>query len=153
VNIGGHARLGDHFELQGFYTWSHATGNVLAGADEFRITDAGYQRDLSAVRDQSVNPLDPLCGACFGPLDTDAKHRVTLSGLYRAPLGFVISGILRYHSATPYTDWAGVDLNRDGFAFDLPAGVSHVNTLRGDSFSQVDVRAAKAFRFFGNYGV
>src|SRR5262249_28717022 len=85
VNLSGHARLGDKFELQGFYTLSHATGNVLAGADEFRITDAGHQPDFRTVRDQSVNPYNPLCGACFGPLDTDARHRVTLSGLYHAP--------------------------------------------------------------------
>ena len=153
INIGGHARLGESFELQGFYTLSHATGNILAGADEFRITDAGHQPDLRGVRDQSVNPYDPICSACTGPLNTDARHRVTLSGLYRAPLGFIVSGILRYHSATPYTDWAGADLNGDGFRFDLPAGVSHVNTLRGSSFSQVDMRVAKAFKFFGNYGV
>src|SRR6266851_1458183 len=51
VNLGGHARLGDHFELQGFYTWSHTTGNVLAGADEFRITAREYQPDLRTVRD------------------------------------------------------------------------------------------------------
>jgi hypothetical protein len=78
---------------------------------------------------------------------------VTLSALYRAPFGISLSGILRYRSATPYTDWAGKDLNGDGFAFDLPSDVSRVNTLRGKSFSQTDVRAAKAFRFFGNYGV
>jgi hypothetical protein len=46
-----------------------------------------------------------------------------------------------------------VDLNKDSYNFDLPAGVSHVNSLRGSSFSQVDVRVAKAFKFFGNYGV
>jgi hypothetical protein len=153
LNIGGHARLGDRFELQGFYTISKNDGNVLAGADEFRITAREYQPDLRTVRDQSVNPYDPLCGACFGPMNTDARHRVTLSGLYRAPFGFNVSGILRYHSATPYTDWAGKDLNNDGMAFDLPPGVTHVNTLRGSSFSQVDVRLAKAFKFFGNYGV
>jgi hypothetical protein len=153
VNIGGHARLGDRFELQGFYTLSHATGNILAGADEFRITAAGYQPDLRTVRDQSVNPYDPLCSACTGPLDTDSRHRVTLSTLYRAPYGINLSGILRYHSATPYTDWAGADLNKDGYRFDLPPGVSHVNSLRGNSFSQLDVRVAKAFKFFGNYGV
>jgi len=76
-----------------------------------------------------------------------------LSALYRGPWDVSASGILRYHSATPYTDWSGVDLNNDSYAFDLPAGVSHVNTLRGDSFSQVDVRLAKAFKFTGNYGV
>jgi hypothetical protein len=153
INIGGHARLGQKFELQGFYTLSHATGNVLAGADEFRITDAGHQPDLRTVRDQSVNPYDPLCSACTGPLDTDARHRVTLSALYRAPLGILVSGIIRYHSATPYTDWAGKDLNADGYNFDLPAGVSHVNTLRGASFSQTDMRVSKEFKFTGAYGV
>ena len=153
VNIGGHARLGDRFELQGFYTLSHATGNILAGADEFRITDAGHQPDLRTVRDQSVNPYNPICSACTGPLNTDARHRVTLSGLYRAPLGINLSGIFRYHSATPYTDWAGTDLNGDSYAMDLPPGVSHVNSLRGASFSQLDMRVGKAFKFFGNYGV
>ena len=154
VNIGGHARLGDRFELQGFYTLSHATGNILAGADEFRITAVEHQPDLRGARDQSVNPYNPTCsGPCVGPLDTDARHRVTLSGLYRAPLGINVSGILRYHSATPYTDWAGKDLNGDGFRMDLPPGVSHVNALRGASFSQLDARVAKAFKFFGNYGV
>jgi hypothetical protein len=153
INFSGHARLGERFELQGFYTLSHATGNVLAGADEFRITDAGHQPDLRTVRDQSVNPYDPICSACTGPLNTDARHRVTLSGLYRAPLGINVSGIFRYHSATPYTEWAGTDLNGDKYNFDLAPGVSHVNSLRGDSFSQLDVRASKAFNFFGRYGV
>ncbi|HEY8713600.1 MAG TPA: hypothetical protein VIM68_12065, partial [Thermoanaerobaculia bacterium] len=141
------------FELQGFYTLSHATGNVLAGADEFRITAAEHQPDLRTVRDQTVDPYDPNCGACFGALDTDARHRVTLSALYRAPFGINLSGIARYRSATPYTDWAGADLNGDGYRFDLPAGVAHVNTLRGASFSQVDVRVGKELNFFGNRGI
>jgi hypothetical protein len=163
VNLGGHARLGSAFELQGFYTWSHATGNVLAGADEFRLTDAGHQGDLRAVRDQSIDPYDPNCGACVGPLNTDQKHRVTLSALYRAPLGINASGIFRYHSGTPYTEWAGADIScgptgtvlqcADGYNFDLAPGVAHANTLRGGSFSQFDVRLAKEFKFYRNYGV
>ena len=163
VNLGGHARLGTKFELQGFYTYSHTTGNVLAGADEFRITDAGHQGDLRAVRDQSIDPYDPLCGACTGPLNTDQKHRVTISGIYKAPLGINASGIFRYHSGTPYTEWAGADIScgptgtvlqcKDGYNFDLAPGVSHVNSLRGSSFSQFDVRLSKDFKFFHNYGV
>ncbi|HYU26256.1 MAG TPA: TonB-dependent receptor [Thermoanaerobaculia bacterium] len=166
VNLGGHARLGDKFELQGFYTLSHTTGNILGGADEFRITAADHQPDLRAVRDQSVNPYDPSCGACEGPLNTDARHRITMSALYRAPLGINVSGIVRWHSATPYTDWLGHDYKCgadgaftntttpcDGYAFDLSPGVSHVNTLRGDSFSQTDVRIAKELKFHGNYGI
>lgn len=161
INISGHARLGSKFELQGFYTLSHTTGNVLAGADEFRLTDAGHQPDLRAVRDQSVNPYDPLCDACEGPLNTDQRHRVTLSGIYRAPLGINLSGIFRYHSGTPYTDWAGTDIScgpdkpncQDNYNMDLAPGVSHINSLRGSSFSQFDVRASKDFKMWRNYGV
>jgi hypothetical protein len=162
INIGGHARIGDKFELQGFYTLSHTTGNILAGADEFRITAADYQPDLRGVRDQSVNPYDPLCGACEGPLNTDARHRVTVSALYHAPYGFSFSGIMRYRSATPYTVWAGTDIScgptgpttcRDGYAFDLAPGVTKVNSARGASFSQTDVRIAKEFKLMGNYGI
>ncbi len=163
INLGGHARLGSAFELQGFYTYSHTTGNILAGADEFRITDAGHQGDLRTVRDQTIDPYDPNCDACTGPLNTDQKHRVTLSALYRAPFGINASGIFRYHSGTPYTEWAGADIScgptgtvlkcADGYNFDLAPGVSHVNTLRGGSFSQFDVRLAKEFKFYRNYGV
>ncbi len=146
VNLSFHSRFAN-FELQGFYTLSSAYGNVLAGADEFRLTDGNHQPDLSGsgVAGVSVDPLDPLCHACFGPLDTDARHRVTLAATYRAPLGFDLSGIFRYRSALPYTDYAGVDLNADGFTLDLPPGVKHVNSLRGASFSQLDVRAGKEF--------
>lgn len=153
INIGGHARLGEKFEVQGFYTNSHATGNVLGGADEFRITAAEHQPDLRSVRDQSVNPYNPTCRECVGPLNTDARHRVTLSGLYRGAYGINVSGILRYHSGTPYTDWAGTDLNKDGYAFDLPSSVQHVNTLRGSSFSQLDMRLSKEFRLGGDFGI
>src|SRR6185369_4270716 len=107
-------RMGSNFEAQGFYTWSKSRGNILAGADEFRVTDAGFQPDT--LRDTSVNPLDPDCSACRGPLDTDARYRVTLSGVYRAPLGINLSGILRYRSALPYTVFA---LSASGGKLDL----------------------------------
>src|SRR5882724_7280582 len=153
-NLGVHARLAN-FELQGFYTYSETTGNVLAGTDEFRLTDTGHQPDLGGGtrRDVSVNPLNPLCSACFGPLNTDARHRVTLAGTYRAPLGFNLSGVFRYHSAQPYTEQAGVDLNGDGYAVDLPPGVSHVNSLRFGSFEQFDIRIGKEFTLPNHMGI
>ena len=148
VNLGLRARMTDKLEMQGFYTWSEATGNVLAGADEFRLSNANHQPDRSAVPDQSVNPLDPSCDACFGPLDTDARHRITLSALYRAPWAINISGVARYRSGLPYTEFAGFDVNGDGFAMDLNTfdGVEHVNSLRGDSFTQIDLRLSREFK-------
>ncbi len=152
INIGFCARS-EKFEFQGFYTWSKAWGNVLAGADEFRLTDLDHQLDLRAVRDQSVNPYDPLCDACIGPLNTDARHRITLAGFSRGPWGLNISGMFRYRSALPYTEWAGTDLNADGLRFHLPQGVGHVNNRRGHCFSQFDLRVAKGFTFAGNLGL
>jgi outer membrane receptor protein involved in Fe transport len=150
VNVGARIRR-SNFELQGFYTYSKTDGNVLAGADEFRITDVGHQPSLRQQRDASVNPLDPLCGACFGPLDTDSKHKITFGGTWNAPLGINLSGMYRYRSALPYTLHSSADLNGDGLRMDLSPGVSHVNSKRGDSFSQFDVRVSRDF-VFGDFG-
>lgn len=155
VNVGFRVRK-DRFELQGFYTYSEAEGNVLAGADEFRLTDAGHQADVGGTRlrrDQSTNPLDPLCGACFGPLNTDAKNRLTFGGIYRAPWDVTISGMLRYHTGFPYLEHAQADLNGDGTILDLRPGVSNVNSGRGESFSQLDLRVSKDFTFGSGWGV
>jgi hypothetical protein len=145
ANLSFRARATDKLEILGFYTYSHITGNVLAGADEFRLTDLNYEPSLRGSRDVSVDPLNPLCHACIGPLNTDARHRLTLSTVYQAPWGINVSGILRYRSATPYTAYVTNDPNGDGFKFDLPPGVSHVNAVRGSSFSQLDLRLSKVF--------
>jgi hypothetical protein len=153
ANLGVRARVSNKLTLQGFYTLAKIEGNTLAGADEFRLTDVNYQPDLAIGRDNSVNPLDPLCDACIGPLNTDARHRVTLAGTYRLPAGFTASGMFRFRSATPYNIHAGADLNGDGFRIDLPPGVDHVNSGRGSSFKQLDLRLAKEFRFTSHAGL
>lgn len=149
-NLGFRARSG-RFESQGFYTWSEATGNVLIGADEFRLWDGALQPGVQT--NALTTPLDPYSSAGFGPLYTDARHRVTVSTVYRAPLGIDVAGILRYRSALPYTKLAGSDVNGDGYNMDLASGTSHVQTLRGDSFSQLDVRVSKEFGFGGDRGI
>ena len=168
-NIGFHSRIGSKLEAQGFYTISKSRGNILAGADEFRVNDPGFQPDV--LSNVSPDPTNPLCNACDGPLDTDARHRVTLSTVYRAPLGINVSGILRYRSALPYTVLATFgnssqpcgtgslpacankfDRNHDGYNNDLAPGHS-LNDARGASMSQVDLRVSKEFRFMGNFGV
>ena len=150
LNLGVHVR-GDKFELQGFYTLSRATGNVLGGADEFRISRGEYQPDYSGpYKDQSINPYDPTCGGkCVGPLDTDARHRVTLAATYRLPMGFTFSGVFRYHSGTPFTVLAADQFGN----LTLPTGVSHVNSGTGASFSQLDLRIAKNFGFTKDLGI
>jgi len=150
ANFGIRSRM-DKLDLQGFYTYSRAKGNVLAGNDEFRITDRTYESGMTPIRDQSPNPYDPLCGACTGYLNTDARHKLTLAATYAAP--FVqVSGMFRYRSATPYTVWTNTDPNHDGYRFDLLPG-DEVNSKRGSSFSQFDMRLSHDFRFGGDAGV
>jgi hypothetical protein len=42
-----------------------------------------------------------------------------------------------------------VDGNRDGLVRDLPAGVTTLNSGRGATFTQMDIRVSKRFRFGG----
>ncbi len=144
ANLSFRARVSSKLEVQGFYTYSEIEGNVLAGADEFRLTNAFHQPGLGVARDVSANTLDPLCDACFGPLNTDAQHRFTLSATYQGPWGISSSGMFRYRSEVPYTVFQTSDPNRDGNRLDLLPG-DEVNSARGDSFSQLDLRLAKEF--------
>jgi hypothetical protein len=142
ANLGFHLRLpAQRLTLQGFYTYSKATGITIAGADEFRITDRGYQSALA--RDTSINPANPLCGACTGPLDTDARHRVTFGAVYAGPWGLGVSAMFRYHSGTPIMQFIGGN-NR---ILILPAGVG-LNSGRTGSFEQFDLRLSEDIRLW-----
>ncbi|HEX9798712.1 MAG TPA: TonB-dependent receptor [Thermoanaerobaculia bacterium] len=143
------------WEAQGFYTYSEAESNIIGGVDEFRLTGGDFQPGTGGGRerrDQSIDPLNPLCGRCFGPVYRDAEHKITIGGTYRAPWNIVVGGFARYHSAFPYTPYAisptgaSLDLNGDGTTLDLPAGVS-VNSKRGDDFTQIDLRVSRDFAF------
>jgi hypothetical protein len=151
LNLGFRAKVAGKVEMQGFYTLSRIEGNVLAGADEFRLTNGNHQPDR--VGDVSTDFRNPHCDACFGPLDTDARHKLTVSTLYRAPFGVNVSGVLRYRSALPYSELNGIDVDGDRFINELGPGVPHVNSLRGESFSQVDLRLSKDFRFTSALGI
>jgi hypothetical protein len=153
LNVTLRGRASDKFEFQAFYTLSKAEGNILAGADEFRLTNTGHQPELGGTAaDASFDAFDPACDRCFGPLNTDARHRVTLSGIYHGPYGILFSGIVRYRSALPYTLHLGTDANGDGFNRDLAPGVS-ANSERGSSFSQVDLRISKIFSIWQDLSI
>jgi outer membrane receptor protein involved in Fe transport len=156
VNVGFHARMSQKLDMQGFYTFSRAQGNILTGADEFRLTGSDFQPDMHRLgRDASINPLNPWCSACTGPLFSDSTHRVTVALVYQAPFEINVSGIARYRSGFPYTviNPDALDLNGDSYRIDLAPGVSHVNSKRAKGWNQIDVRAGKVFRFAGRYSV
>jgi hypothetical protein len=64
-------------------------------------------------------------------------------------MGLTIAPIFRYKSAQAFNILTGTDDNRDGTNRDLPAGVATLNSGRGATFTQLDVRLSKKFRFGG----
>ncbi len=150
LNLGLRYRLSGKLTIQGFYTLSKATGITLAGADEFRLTDVTYQPDLRGARDASIDPGDPLCSSCTGPLNTDARHRVSLGAVYLAPWQINLAAMFRYHSGTPYMITEPFNLtNRQIF---LPPGVG-LNSGRTGSFEQLDLRLSKTFALYKSVAI
>jgi outer membrane receptor protein involved in Fe transport len=149
LNLGLRYRLGSKLTVQGFYTLSKATGITLAGADEFRLTDVQYQPDLRGARDASIDPGDPLCGRCTGPLNTDARHRVSLGAVYLAPWQINVAAMFRYHSGTPFMITEPFLTSREII---LPPGVG-LNSGRTGSFEQFDLRLSKTFTIYKSVAI
>jgi hypothetical protein len=118
------------------YTLSKATGTSRRATDEF-------------ISDDLVNQFDPFADVQEGPVNSDARHRVTASAIWSPGWGVTVAPIFRYRSKTPYNVITGTDDNRDGANFDLPAGTEHVNSARGSDYSQLDVRLSKRIRLGG----
>jgi hypothetical protein len=127
-------------QLLASYTLSKARSTARNGTDEF--LGAGL-----------LDALNPLSDAQFGPSATDARHRVTISGVWSPGGGFTVAPIFRFRSKLPYNITAGQDLNRDNNNFDLPPDVSTTNAGRGATYKQLDVRLSKRFRFNARTGI
>ena len=100
------------------YTLSEAKSNAsLRATDEFG--------DYNVAR----TPSTPSPSARISPTRTDARHRVTDQRHLERRAGASPSRpIFRYRSKTPYNVITGIDDNRDGANFDLPAGVETQST-------------------------
>ncbi|MBI4476081.1 MAG: TonB-dependent receptor [Acidobacteria bacterium] len=104
------------------------------------------------------------------PASADRRHRLVASGIVQLPWNVQLSGILDLRSSLPFNTGTSLDINRDGYTGDLPAGVSFrsgcrdlnidaLNTFRGSrglaavtqdgiacpGFSNADVRLSKTF--------
>jgi len=135
VNLALKKRPGGNLSFTAWYSLSSSKSNAsLRATDEFG--------EFS-----SLNAFDPFNEAQMAPTRTDARHRITINGTWNAPGGFRVSPIFRYKSKTPHNVISGVDTNRDGTNFDLPAGVTTLNSARGADFKQFDLRLARFVSF------
>jgi len=140
INVAFKRRWDGHLQFLTSYTLSTATGTSRRATDEF-------------INDTLVNAFDPFGDVQEGPVDRDARHRFNLSAVCSLGWNVTVAPIFRYRSKTPYNVITGVDANRDGVNFDLPAGTPHVNNARGSDFAQLDIRLAKKIKFHGAAGL
>ena len=146
-----------HLAFNAWYSLSQAQGTSGNGTDELSTNNI-------------QNHLDPFSDVQFGPTGrTDARHRITVSGVIELPAGFQVAPIFRYRSALPVGTTEGVDLNQNGvnnditteaFAFDGFDGNHNpvlkdlglcktINCGRGAALSALNLRVSKSFRLAG----
>lgn len=110
------------------------------------------------------------------PGQADRRHRLVMSGIVQLPYGILGSVIADFRSSLPMNPVSSIDLNRDGYANDLPAGVTPysgcrnlnldaVNTFRESrgvspvsgvecpDFANVDLRLSKTFQILRSHEV
>jgi outer membrane receptor protein involved in Fe transport len=106
----------------------------------------------------------------------DRRHRLVVSGIVQGPWGIQASAIGDFRSSLPMNPTSGIDINGDGYAIDLPAGVTRfsgcrdlnlpaINTFRQGrglaavndvscpGFVNVDARVSKTFQIRGSHEV
>ncbi|HJU55832.1 MAG TPA: TonB-dependent receptor [Pyrinomonadaceae bacterium] len=139
-------RYANKFQLNAHYTLARAVGWYGA------ISDFGF------------GPMNQFRGfdpdQDFGYTPEDERHRFVLSGIFDLPWGFQVAPIFQLASARPYNIFPACvcDINRDGVVFNeretrdgndqnhLPPA-----TMRGDNFSQLNVRVSKFFQWSERY--
>ena len=114
----------------------------------------GATQDFGLQPQNLFDKWDPIN---FGPTGEDERHRFVLSGIFDLPWDFQLAPIFQIASARPYSIFPDCvcDINRDGVTNDRDSvnptvDDQHklpINSERGDSFSQLNVRVSKFFKF------
>ncbi len=112
LNLQWERRFSGFWSARAAYTIGDARGNNNGAPN------AVNNFQLLAERNLDLN---------YGPLDTDRRHNLTLSGRMEVPRtrGLTVSSLFRFMSGRPFTILdTNVDADRNGILFDpLPAGV------------------------------
>ena len=104
------------------------------------------------------------------PGQADRRHRLVVSGIAQLPWDLQVSAIADFRSSLPMNPTSNIDINVDGYASDIPGGVTRfsgcrdlnldaINAFRRarnlaavtdvtcPGFANVDLRLSKSFRF------
>jgi hypothetical protein len=158
INFGLRRRMTSGLQFSTWYSLSESVSTTGNGADELNIQNI-------------QNHLDPFADVQEGPSGrTDARHRITLSAVWNAPGGLVVSPVFRYRSALPVGITQGIDLNGNSANNEIPdeafgydglnadgtvklkdlGACTTINCGRGAAQSTMSLRVSKGFRIYGN---
>ena len=152
INFQLKKRMSHNFMMQASYvlSWSRSWGGRPS---------ASYGGTAQAIsREQQFKPEE------FGYTNFDGRHRFVWSGVFNLPAGFELAPILQAASAAPINFLAGRDIDGDGrltvdrvcvgstvqpLVVITTPGCQQVkpNTVRVQPFFQLDLAAAKRFKF------
>ncbi|MHB8093666.1 MAG: TonB-dependent receptor [Candidatus Aminicenantales bacterium] len=127
-------RYAHGWSLDVTYTLSKGEGNCEAG-------------DANSPSNNESRAFD------WGPLNTDARHRLNISAIADLPLGFQLSSIFMYQSALPYNITYGYDYNMDGTNRDFYPYGAHRNNGRGFEYLSWDARVSKFVNLGSRFSV
>lgn len=127
-------RFSQKFEVRANYSYSGGQSTVnYRGTDGWGVT--------CYVENQPNGSQE------WGPIDTDERHRLFVSGIFELPFGVQFAGMFRFNTPRPYNIYDSSDPNDDGYS-DLPAYIPHrMYGREKDSFVQLDFRISKFIRF------
>jgi len=124
-------RFAKGVEFSAGYTAGRALSNIGVAVDQLNTAN---------IQDPN-NPWD--APVQFGPtVDTDARHRINLSGTFGFPAGIRVTPVYFWRSALPVALIDGRDLNLDGDATEIPPLAYAVDSFDADKplFSQTTNR-------------
>lgn len=124
-------RFASSYTVQGVYQWSQARDD----GDDYRIAES--------------LPLDPsnIQGE-WGPAANDVPHAFALNGVWEAPYGFRLAGLLRARSGRPVDPRAESDLDGDRKLRERGVHNGQIlerNSFRAPGYVSLDLSIAKSF--------
>jgi hypothetical protein len=141
-------RLSKNTQFQVSYTLAHAQN--LADVYTSVPENHGFGRDPN---NPSGLPLGFDPNYDKGPgTNLDIRHRLVVSGFYRAPYGLLVSGVVTAASGAPFTAGSGTDFNQNGLTDDRartdpanPATEVKRNSERVRGVLNANLRVSKRF--------
>jgi Carboxypeptidase regulatory-like domain/TonB dependent receptor len=145
-------RMSHNYQFSLAYTFSKTLDDTWP---EFITQGGGPQAWYNPSAEKALSATSGLNA------DDDERHHVTLSGLYKLPLGFELSGVLQANSHRRFNITTGRDNNGDGVLADRPNLVNGAyvdtgtgpgvqgnlgkNAGIGPDYFAIDARLAKTF--------